>query len=735
MKPFKLIAFIVMVVVAAASVSAAERVFSISAADAGKLDDACEVNQGITVFGEGAGAMISSASPCGGYIIWDMQVILPAAGKPEYVLRYSGAKNGPDEQRGARWSVSDDSVNWAPASVNQFDTDVPFSSRFLKLEMRWAQAADAGYGFLKNLAVRTSAPAAAPAERFQPAPNTNRNRCPQRDSGFLPLGVYWAGEYAFTEYQVPKIRWAKMDKAVDDLAAHHVNAIWLTHTGAADAAELARRAATRGVYLAASLGELSCEEPPKRDAKYQAATIARVLQTWGRAPLPIAWGLGDEPRIAYAPEMQIVANSWKQYAPGEPITTVVMWGDMAAYTPLGFDILCCDVYPFFGTPYGYPMHSADAWTSITERVVNSGSHPWMMGAAFQEPWGPTDFDADGNVIILPGGIWHFKLPTPEQIAWQAWAAFATGAKGMFYFHYRTTGGANPKAEPTKEAGRTDKPIHTGAPFALVHPDGRPSRQYDSMGQAYGKLASLKGVLAPLRRIPAPEAWTKPFDIANVLRDPNTGRRYLMVVALYEGEASRTVNVVLGPHITGLRNVATGKQVPLTLQAPFRTAAITLPPGEGELFECTVDATNLPVCYVDAFIDDKYAKVAENGGTAPVKRYPSAGRPGLLSAADGGQTPESAYLIFDLDRVLGACPDGVRLLMYEGGTTAENRGAFWSASDDGKEFAPLSANEFHKPIVFGQRYVKVGLSWRQAGDAGYGNLSRMAICQWPRPAAE
>jgi len=721
----------------AASVGAPadERTFSVAAADARKLNELCEVNHGIIVFGEGAGAMISSASPAGGHIIWDMQVILPAAGKPQYVLRYSGGKNGPDEQRGARWSVSDDGVNWAPVSVNQFDTDVAFSGRFLKLETRWAQAADARYGFIKAFTITTSAPAAPPAERFQPAPNAPRDRCPQRDPAFLPLGVYWAGEYAFTEYQVPKIRWAKVDAALDDLAAHHVNAIWLTHTGAADAAELARRAAAHGIYLVASLGELSCEEPRKRDAKHQAATIARVLRTSGSAPPPIAWGLGDEPRVAYAPEMQTVANSWKQSAPGEPVATVVMWGDLAAYTNIGFDILCCDVYPFFGTPYGYPMHSADAWTSITERVVNSGSHPWMMGAAFQEIWGPTDFDADGNVIILPGGIWHFKLPTPQQIAWQAWAAFATGAKGMFYFHYRTTGGVNPKAEPTKEAGRTDKPIRTGAPWGLVHPDGRASKQYTAMGQAYGKLAKLAGVLAPLRRIAAPEAWTQPFDIANVLRDPNTGKRYLMVVALYEGEGNRTVNVTMGPHITGLRSLTTGKQVPLAVQAPFRAAAVTLPPGEGEMFECTVDEANLPVCYVDAFIDDKFTKVAENGAMAPVKRFPTAGRLGLLSAADGGQTPESASLIFDLDRVLGACPDGVRLLMYEGSTTAANRGAFWSMSADGKEFAPLSANEFHKPVIFSQRYVKVGLSWNQAGDAGYGNLSRMAICQWPRPAGE
>ena len=734
MKRIASIAFIVSLV-AAAGAAEEERVFSVTAADAGNLDEACEVNRGIRAFGKGDGAMISSASPGGGYIIWDMQVILPAPGKPQYMLRYSGGKNGPDELRGARWSVSDDSVNWTPVSVNQFDTDVTFSGRFLKLEMRWAQAGDAGYGFLKGFTIRTSAPAAKPAERFQPAPNAPRDRCPQRDPGFLPLGVYWAGEYAFGEYQVPKIRWAKVDKALDDMAAHHVNAIWLTHTGAADAAELARRAAARGIYLAASLSELSCEEAPKRHAKHQAATIAGVLQTWGGAPPPIAWGLGDEPRTGYASEMQLVANAWKQYAPGEPVTTVVMWGDLAAYTPLGFDALCCDVYPFFGTPYGYPMHSADAWTSITERVVNSGSRPWMMGAAFQEIWGPTNFDADGNVIILPGGIWHFQLPTPEQIRWQAWAAFATGAKGMFYFHYRTAASVNPKAEPTKEAGRTEKAIRTGAPFALVHPDGRPSKQYAAMRQAYGKLAKLARVLAPLRRIPAPEAWTQPFDIANVLRDPNTGKRYLMVVALYEGEGNRTVNVTLGPHITGLRSVTSGKEVPLTLQAPFRTAAITLPPGEGELFECTVDETNPPVCYVDAFVDDRYAKVAENGSTAPVKRYPTAGRLGLLSAADGGQTPESACLVFDLDRMLGACPDGVRLLMYEGSTTAENRGAFWSASADGKEFAPLSANEFHKPIVLDQRYVKVGLSWRQAGDAGYGNLSRMAICQWRRAAGE
>lgn len=64
------------------------------------------------------------------------------------------------------------------------------------------------------------------------------------DADYLPLGVYWPGEYLFTTKGA--IDWPRNEAALDDLAKHHVNAVWLTHRSAAETAQFARRAAKRG---------------------------------------------------------------------------------------------------------------------------------------------------------------------------------------------------------------------------------------------------------------------------------------------------------------------------------------------------------------------------------------------------------------------------------------------------------------------------------------------------------
>ena len=119
----------------------------------------------------------------------------------------------------------------------------------------------------------------------------------------------------------------------------------------------------------------------------------------------------------------------------------------------------------------------------------------------------------------------------------------------------------------------------------------------------------------------------------------------------------------------------------------------------------------------------------------VKRYP--GEVNMLSAGDSGATPEQAYLVYDVDKLLGPLPPGgVRVLTYEGGAAPPDfRGVFWSASADGNSYAKLSTNEFGKLVPFRDRYLKVGLSWRQASDPGYGHLTRFRIAQWKRPAGK
>ncbi len=565
---------------------------------------------------------------------------------------------------------------------------------------------------------------------------------PQRSPDFLPLGVYWPGECTFQEYQIPKMRWAKIDAALDGMASNHVNTVWLTHLSSADTAEFSRRAAKRGIYVVASLAELAGEVEWVRKGDNK-TLIENTLKSWGDAPKPIAWGLGDEPRGDYKGEMAQYVKAWRQYAPAEPVTCTVMWNDVAAIGQIGFDALCADVYPFFsgGNPNGYGMPPSAAWSQITENVARQpGGRPWMMGQGYQEPWGPYELDEKGNIVYLPGGAPHWVMPTPAEIKWQAWGAFASGAKGMFYFLYRWPLTANPKAEAAKLPAAVKERTNSGSPRALVYDDGRPTVQYTAMGEAYGRIAALAPLLAKLRPAVAPEAWPESGvdqgSMARVFVEPKSGRRYLFVVASYEGtNASVRVPVMLGPHILGLKPVSGGAAIAVETAAPFRRAAIELPPGEGALLECTVDPDNLPQAYADDFATDKFKRDTVNGADARnVMLYPSAAGT-WLTAAGGGTSADQAFLIYDLEKLFGPAPAGaLRMLLYSGSANpAAYRGAFWSASDDGKTFASLSDNQFDKSIIFTQRYLKVGLSWMGATAPHYGHVSKLNLFQWKKPA--
>lgn len=580
-----------------------------------------------------------------------------------------------------------------------------------------------------------------------------------RDPAFLPLGVYWAGEYTFREEKDDAVRWAKIDAALDGLAARHANAVWLTHCSAAETAEFARRGAKRGIGVVASIAELAGEVEHIRKGDH-AALIARTLAAWGPAPKPIAWGLGDEPRAGYMAEMKGYADAWHTRAPGEPVATVVMWSDTDAAATAGFDALAADVYPFFspGNPNGYGMPDWAAWTTHTRNLVARTPRPWMMGQAYQEPWGPFELDPHGNIVYLRGGGPHWVMPTPDQIRWQALSAVALGAKGMFYFHFRAVIAPNPKgAAVTNLPAAAKRRTSSGAPGTLVYADGRPTPQYEAMGEAFAWLQQHAGRLARLKLSPVPEAWeTQPAAVGgNVVRvlldggspqpalpasatkdraagaNAASGKRFLMVVSSYAARPGQPVRVTLGPHITGLRSLTTGKRVRLTLAAPLRQAEVVLPPATAELFECTVDPDNLPTAYTDDFSTEKFKTDAVT--VQNVIRHGSGSV--MLSAAHGGFDRNSAFVVYDVDKLLPPLsPGGVRILTYEGGANPpEWRGAFWSASADGKTFTPLSQNEFGKQLFFSQRYLKVGFSWRQAGSAHYGCLTGFSVAQWPRPA--
>jgi hypothetical protein len=433
----------------------------------------------------------------------------------------------------------------------------------------------------------------------------------QQHPDFFPLGVYWPGEFTFRDQQIPKLRWQAIDQTLELLAAHHVNAIWLTHVDAKEGAEFARHAAKRGIYLVASLGELSSENPGVRKSAPD-TLVQRVLAAWGDAPAPIAWGLGDEPRAEYMHELANLAAAWKHA--GQPTTTVVMPGDApAAATQLAVSALCTDIYPYFsaGNPNGPDTHAASTgflldaggrvrrWTQ-----TQPGMRYWLMGAIFQEPWGPRELDAQGNLVYLPGGGPHFRMPTPAEVRWESWGALATGAKGLFHFSLFF----NPRADPTAKPLGPDLPFgvkertNSGAPGGMLYMDGRPTPQFTAMGECFARLAKITPVFATLQ--PTNEfvafhakGWPNVGDVVQPFIAPD-GTYYLLVVnGNLAADADVPVNVA--GEVETVTDVISGHAIPLISTArhsfepigkPFRQARVKLAPGDGTLLRLQRAAT-------------------------------------------------------------------------------------------------------------------------------------------------
>lgn len=440
---------------------------------------------------------------------------------------------------------------------------------------------------------------------------------PQRSAEFFPLGVYWPGEY------VPRaaggIDWQRTERLLDLLASNHCNTVWLTHTGAADAAEFARRAAKRGIYLVASLNELSGHVAGIRRPEHWRGLPVRVMKTWGDAPKPIAWGLGDEPRTSYMHEMQPFVEEWAKT--GEPTTTVVMAGDLAAagaLLPVKF--LCSDIYPFFSAnnPNG-PDNIAESAAYIYQagRRAQSwakarGIEWWFMGQIFQEPWGNREPDELGNVVYLPGYGPHFRMPTVPESRWQNWAALAAGARGLIHFTL-FLGEVKPLTDPNAKPlpfGFAEK-TNSGSPTGMLYHDDRTTPQFEELGRAFGAIRKLTGLLKQIEPDHSLEAerlafhakgWIPPGDIVQVMRpvkaEAGNSRRYVVVAnGEVDNPEPRVVAVNFAPEVTRVVDLLTGEPVELSQQqvfewepvcAPFRQARLKLAPGAGTMLELTVE---------------------------------------------------------------------------------------------------------------------------------------------------
>ena len=581
----------------------------------------------------------------------------------------------------------------------------------------------------------------------------------------IPLGVYWPGEMIpGVAGQNEQAQWEYIGKCLDDMKAHNVNAVWLTHKGVGYTAKLARLAADRGIGVVASCAELALEAEQHRNVNYVASVSKGIAEKWGDAPAPLAFGLGDEPRTHYMKEIGYLERVFRQYAPeGSATTSVVMPGDLrAAFVSVDFSVYCVDVYPFFsaGNPNGPGTHASStayykgACQSAAMWANQKQVDCWVMGQFYQEPWGPMEVDENGDIFHLPGGGPHWRLPTIAETRWQTWAGLACGAKGVFYFLYCWPTASNPGAKPLGDqfGFKVNERTPSGGPRALVYRDGRATPQYDALGETFAKVNKIADILSDLTPVETTEiglaaGWPDAGDLATPMAAPD-GRLFVCIV---NGNMTqrREIKVALQPGIARAVDLITGKPHKLTTTGALKEIAVPLEAGDGTLIELErmgfgrlgpqlaavekrpAAPTAAPVTpaaqvgsYSEDFSDDKYLKDAMEARN--VKRYGT-----VLSASSGGAGAANAYVVYDLEKLLKPQPLGrKRHLIYEGACNGPDhqRGVHWWQSDDGKNWQVLSVNEFGKKIELTKRFLKVGMMWIQAESHHYGYLDGFTVVQ-------
>jgi hypothetical protein len=427
---------------------------------------------------------------------------------------------------------------------------------------------------------------------------------------FMPLGVYWPGEWMFRSAN-RQIDWARNEPILESLAKHHCNAIWSTHLSAAEGAELARRAARRGIFIVASISEIAGDVSRVRngDAK---RLVDDTLTKWGDAPSPIAWGLGDEPRTHYMQEMGRYSAVWAKT--GRPLTAVVMAVDIpAAASLMKLNFLCSDIYPFFspGNPNG-PSTMAESAAYVAQAghraqywSRKAGIEWWFMGAIFQEPWGNRELDEHGNIVYAAGAAPGFRMPSPAEVQWETWAALAAGARGVFHFSLFFNVGAAKDPNAKRLAWGFAEKTNSGAPGGMLYPDGRPTPQYEAMGESFaaiGKLAPVFKQIAPVTTADEEllawhaSGWVPPGDIVQVFRSTanHAVPAYYAVVVNGEvaGKQAREIPVNLRDDVARVIDLRSEHPVSLIDRAispwepifPSRQARIRLAPGDGTLLK-------------------------------------------------------------------------------------------------------------------------------------------------------
>lgn len=609
---------------------------------------------------------------------------------------------------------------------------------------------------------------AAPAPAPSPAPAARQIPPP-----FFPLGVYWPWETTCDPAVVPEPRAERLEPflaaQLDDLAAHHVTVIW-TVNGPDTPAEtglLCRLAAARGIRILAGSGHWGIHAQNQGSRDWLDANLRNGVNLWrdaDAAARPLALVIADEPRQDGAPGWtglaEFAAFAARFAEAGVPVTTTVEWGQRrhvyAAAPTLPFASM--NIYPFFGSPHGWRgLQSYGAYSDNVADFVaaaeTAGRDAWIMGQAYQELWGPGRVEADGSVTVLAGTGRHWLMPTPAQLRWQVWTAMAHGAKGFTFFAYVVPfrpGPGEPNPEHRAWAVTADTP--SGGPMALKSfPEYLPGPQYRAMGETYGRLRPLAGLLNGLRQCADTAQLARPLadaplpgTVVNLLRTPDNGALCLAVVAA--PEEPNALGILLSPEVAGLEPVGDAPSpVPHPAPAPFRAVTVALAPGTGAFYRVVraePSRWTRELLFHEDFADDAFADRAAQA--AGVRAEGAAGRPRILRATRGEANvtgdpfPSTAcYLLYDLDRLAprdaADNAGAVRFLEHQGwGVSPEaGQGVFIWAGPTPDQLAPLVSSAQPRrlvPLAPQHRFLKIGIAFRQA-TPDYAGLHAWSLVRW------
>lgn len=404
----------------------------------------------------------------------------------------------------------------------------------------------------------------------------------------FPLGVYWPWERLCGHAQRLGIdKWQLVAQRLEDLKKHNVDTIWVVNMGIADLGRLAEECAQRDIRLIPALGELHYNVPWRRNNwEYLEQQSKAALAAAGENPAILAWALCDEPRKDIVAEMEQFRQKFHQWGAKQPAVVVTMWPDTPTYArEAGFPFVCTDLYPFFsdGNPNGpNPAPVSRHWyrrqTETTVRAaLENGRLPWIMPQMYAEVWGPWKYDEKGELIIMPGGILHWRAPTVGEIRWQIWSAIGLGAQGVLFFVYESpvTDAATAKPYegelfPERMKASEEKALHM--PLALLCPDGSPTPQYDAMAEIFAILQ--KEALSVLRGAKPVDLWPVQISAPGWIGVLENANKLLYVVVNDDTEAAQEFT------IAGLNKAVQDLRTGAVLQPQEGRVRLRLAAGDG-----------------------------------------------------------------------------------------------------------------------------------------------------------